>query len=972
MVRLYPLFRAEKVLGVVASTYGTVIGAHGGGGSHFVGGQTIGLFRLPLAVGSSEITPSNTGLKASRMNTELGTTEALFIAVAAVEAVHVWEVRRARLVARLTSASVSSLVTCLSCTQHWNGYPSKMPNGQPVSSHILALSSGKAVVAVGYADGGIILYVLKSSDEKISERRAGEAINFSEQNIQDMVNSHPLSALGGIDHATLRLDDSKLFVGHRSGVSCLGFSEDSVYLASGSRNGDVTVWDIWSEQSIFQIRGLHADLVTSLRFVEIGKSAQIQSAMGFNERGALGFAGRLLLSSGKDAAIKVVDIATQECVQTLFGNRSEIWCLTYLSNRGLLVAGTNDGTLHMWRTSMESREGAQELPGGLHAHFVDMGLVHRSHSRARLLVMSADDEGRILICCDADRNMEFYEVRDEVGARSHVKRRRKRASKKNELTGDVSTTTSIDDLAATSKDSVEYEPQAADYLCLHLQTKYDIRLMALACISKSVYFEDEGIASVRLAVHRANNSISIERGYFPLSDQRRQKRNGSYSSKRGYFDGEHSASKFSIPTSGLESVLQVSGIGHHRPITALAFSDDFEQFLSAGSRSIPLPRVGSPLILSASNDIRIWNSDTGQCLCSIELADPGETTKFSVVAALYLRPPCDAGASFLEGKYAAIATDRGILMILDCEAGVILETTSVAVEETVPGDPIIRTMAQSASGDFLAVGGRYGFVSFYRLDFKNTDQKWKLREAPRLEVPNEVTAICFTPNQELVLVALMDMTVRAFRMDTLAFVLSFYGHKLPVMTMDVSGDSKLLVTGSADKSCRLWGLQFGDCIRSFARAHEDGVTVVRFDFMNPRCFWSGGRDGSLRYWDADLSTDRSCITTLEGRSALTQNGWGHRSGAVTALAVSGRGEYMASAGTDHSIRIWRRLEDQLVAGEEHENQLRELFEADALIEPERDYLGDLDIESDEVKIPQGAANVADRIERSRTAVENPR
>jgi U3 small nucleolar RNA-associated protein 12 len=37
----------------------------------------------------------------------------------------------------------------------------------------------------------------------------------------------------------------------------------------------------------------------------------------------------------------------------------------------------------------------------------------------------------------------------------------------------------------------------------------------------------------------------------------------------------------------------------------------------------------------------------------------------------------------------------------------------------------------------------------------------------------------------------------------LKFFLSLYGHKLPALTMDVSSDSTLLVTGSADKNIKV-------------------------------------------------------------------------------------------------------------------------------------------------------------------------
>jgi len=126
----------------------------------------------------------------------------------------------------------------------------------------------------------------------------------------------------------------------------------------------------------------------------------------------------------------------------------------------------------------------------------------------------------------------------------------------------------------------------------------------------------------------------------------------------------------------------------------------------------------------------------------------------------------------------------------------------------------------------------------------------------------------------LVAVGLLDSTVRVYYEDTLRFSLSLYGHKLPVMCLDMSGDSTLLVSGSADKTLKIWGLDFGrdpvlretilcflslsddvsfvlagDCHRSMV-AHEDSVTAVLFQ-PETHYFFSAGKDGVCKYWDAD-------------------------------------------------------------------------------------------------------------------------
>lgn len=75
--------------------------------------------------------------------------------------------------------------------------------------------------------------------------------------------------------------------------------------------------------------------------------------------------------------------------------------------------------------------------------------------------------------------------------------------------------------------------------------------------------------------------------------------------------------------------------------------------------------------------------------------------------------------------------------------------------------------------------------------------------------------------------ALLDATVRVYYLDSFKFFLSLYGHKLPVLAMDISSDGSLLVTGSADKNIRIWGLEFGDCHKSMF-AHGDSVMGIAF------------------------------------------------------------------------------------------------------------------------------------------------
>jgi len=104
-------------------------------------------------------------------------------------------------------------------------------------------------------------------------------------------------------------------------------------------------------------------------------------------------------------------------------------------------------------------------------------------------------------------------------------------------------------------------------------------------------------------------------------------------------------------------------------------------------------------------------------------------------------------------------------------------------------------------------------------------------------------------------VALLDNTVKVFFADTLKFFLSLYGHKLPVMSLDISSDSTLLISGSADKNIKIWGLDFGDCHRSLL-AHEDSVMSVR-------------REGARESRDArERERERAKLTLMRTAGAI--------------------------------------------------------------------------------------------------------
>ena len=127
--------------------------------------------------------------------------------------------------------------------------------------------------------------------------------------------------------------------------------------------------------------------------------------------------------------------------------------------------------------------------------------------------------------------------------------------------------------------------------------------------------------------------------------------------------------------------------------------------------------------------------------------------------------------------------------------------------------------------------------------------KLSMEEERLIEAIDQITYCMLSPDQKYLIYSLLDNSIRVYYNDSNKFFINLYGHKLPVLCFDVSSDGNLLISGSADKNVKLWGMDFGDCHKSFF-AHNDSVTVVKF-VPKTHYFFSGSKDRHVRYWDAD-------------------------------------------------------------------------------------------------------------------------
>lgn len=200
------------------------------------------------------------------------------------------------------------------------------PNGE------VALSGGLEDAHVWDVKTGTLLRRLVSEDDHTG-------LDLPAQVTAVAMGSDGISAAVGYSDGVVRVFDIRngerlcTFKGHRKSVTCVGFDESCGYLGSGSKDTTAIVWDIAAQSGICRLMG-HRDEVTACRLVPKAAPAGALGDLAGHEAGAArkrarSEGGRIselrLLTSSKDASVKLWDLETQSCAQTLQSHRNEVW-----------------------------------------------------------------------------------------------------------------------------------------------------------------------------------------------------------------------------------------------------------------------------------------------------------------------------------------------------------------------------------------------------------------------------------------------------------------------------------------------------------------------------------------------------------------------------------------------------------------------------------------------------------------------
>jgi WD40 repeat protein len=131
-----------------------------------------------------------------------------------------------------------------------------------------------------------------------------------------------------------------------------------------------------------------------------------------------------------------------------------------------------------------------------------------------------------------------------------------------------------------------------------------------------------------------------------------------------------------------------------------------------------------------------------------------------------------------------------------------------------------------------------------------------------------------------------------------------------VMSLAVSLDQTMIVSGRGDGRLWLWNVKEGGTVGDPWEGHSDAVRSLNWS-PNASEIASGSQDGTIRRWNPN--TGRQIAPPIET---------GH--GRVYAVKYSPRGDKLASSGEDNIIRVWSKDGKLLIEIKGHDSSVYSL------------------------------------------------
>jgi len=359
------------------------------------------------------------------------------------------------------------------------------------------------------------------------------------------------------------------FNGHRSAVTHLQFDRDGSRLASGSRDTDIIIWNLLSETAEFRLRG-HKDQITGLSFLQTPvsrrQSPHTDEAVDVTASDSGEVEEKYLISTSKDALVKLWDLASPHCVEThVAQTNGECWALGLSPDGAGCITAGNDGELNVWRINLDrlSDLSSHTTEGKKEDIILSQGVLHRQ-GRDRTTGVLFHPRQDYIAVHGGDKAVEIWRMRSGDEVHRHMQRKRRRRREKAAAAGEA---------VPTEADETVGTPDVIDLFVSHVIVRTGGKVRSVDWESAT----SRTNKNLQLLVSTTNNQLE------------------SYSVNRAQQKPTSKDSPEYIRS------LSVDLPGHRTDVRTLALSSDDRMLASA-----------------SSGQLKVWNMKTQSCLRTLD------------------------------------------------------------------------------------------------------------------------------------------------------------------------------------------------------------------------------------------------------------------------------------------------------------------------------------------------------------------
>lgn len=586
--------------------------------------------------------------------------------------------------------------------------------------------------------------------------------------------------------------------GHKSAVSAMCFAKSGHLMASGSNDTDIVLWDLVAEAGICRFRG-HRDRVTDLVFL-------------YDKDGEPS----LLVSASKDHFIKIWNIKTQMCIQTIVEHRSEVWSLAVNAAQTRLVAGSTDHQLRVWNINPDAsavEEGDSAIYAGSYGVLQRTGKDNVGDLRFVKVKDPEGDEEVLVVQGTQSKTVEFFRAHSAGEIKRRMKRRQKRANEKRKKKGEEvekeeTTQQLVDEFfhlpsytAKAKIQSIGYHPSSASMLVgLHNNSMDLVKIKSDALVK----LEDEApkeVAEAKFKLEHPGHRSAVRSLAVSPDDS---------------LIMSTSAEGVKIWNAQSKKCIKTIASGYG----LCGFFVPGNQHIIVGTKTgcIELIDLASSTVISSQkfHEGAIYGltenpKRTGFVSCAADktvkeftfftevktITEGGTSVEQSTVAfkesdkeELSLNDDCLAVCFSPDGKYLAVS-------LLDYTVQIFYADTMKFFMSLYGHKLPVLTLDYSSDGELLATGSADKNIKLWSTKFGSCFKSLRAHD-------DSVMQVKFMHGTHYLVSVSRDRTVRTWDCDKFEMIGCLTGHTAEVWALGLSKDAAFIVTAGNDRGIRVW------------------------------------------------------------------------------------------------------------------------------------------------------------------------